>query len=107
MAVLSGHFASCDDRVIGMEYVTDVESVCIALSGGNILLYNITTCELESVGEIEVGVVSMGWSPEQDLVVIVTAESNLILMTKDFDPLVEKALHQEDFGQGQNMEMNV
>ncbi len=100
MAVLSGHMTSCDDHVIGMEYLTDAESVCLALSGGNILLYNITTCELESVGEIEVGVVCMGWSPEQDVVVLVTSESNLILMTKDFDPLVEKALHQEDFGQG-------
>ena len=100
MAMLSSHMTSCDDHVIGMEYLTDVESVCLALSGGNILLYNITTCDVESVGEIEVGVACMGWSPEQDVVVIVTAESNLILMTKDFDPLLEKSLHQEDFGQG-------
>lgn len=102
MAPLSSHMTSCDDRVIGMEYLVDVECVCLALSSGNILLYNVVTSELECVGEIEVGVVCMGWSPEQDLVVVVTGEEKLVLMTKDFDPLAEKALHQTEFGEGKN-----
>lgn len=102
VAPLSGHFKSDDDCVIGMEYLSDSESVCLALSGGNILLYSILTSELESVGEIGVGVVCMGWSPEQDVVVLVTGENKLILMTKEFDPLTEKALHQEDFGEGKD-----
>lgn len=91
---------SSDDHVIGMEYLSDSESVCLALSGGNILLYSILGGELESVGEIDVGVVCMAWSPEQDVVVMVTGENKLILMTKDFDPLAEKTLHQEEFGDG-------
>lgn len=103
MAPLSGHMMSGDDRVIGMEYLSDTDSVCLALSSGNILLYSTVTSELESVGEIEVGVVCMGWSPEQDVVVMVTGESKLVLMTKNFDPLAEKALHQEDFGEGQSV----
>lgn len=100
MAVLSSHMTSSHDHVIGMEYLTDAESVCLALSGGSIVLCDITTGELECVGEIEVGVVRMAWSPEQDLVVLVTAEEKLVLMTKDFDPLAEKSLHQEGFGEG-------
>lgn len=102
MAPLSSHMTSCD-RVIGMEYLTDVESVCVVLRSGNILLYNVTTSELESVGEVEVGVVCMGWSPEQDVVAIVTADHKLILMTKDFDPLVETPLHKDDFGSGKGI----
>lgn len=105
MAPLTDHLKSGDDHVIGMEYLSDSESVCLALSGGNILLYSILTSELESVGEIEVGVVCMGWSPEQDVVVVVTGESKLILMTKDFDPLAEKALHQDDFGEGNSSKL--
>lgn len=100
VAVLSSHMTSDDDHVIGMEYLTDAESVCLALSGGNILLCDVITGELECVGEIEVGVVGMGWSPEQDLVVMVTGEDKLVLMTKDFDPLAEKSVHQKDFGEG-------
>ena len=99
MVPLSGHMTS-GDRVIGMEYLTDSESVCLAISSGNILLLNVTTYELESVGEIEVGVVCMAWSPEQDIVVMVTGEDKLVLMTKDFDPLTETVLHQKDFGEG-------
>lgn len=80
----------------------DVESVCLGMSGGNILMFHMATSELESVGEVEDGgVVCMGWSPEQDLVVVVTGGDKLILMTKDFDPLTETRLHQEEFGEGE------
>ena len=79
----------------------DLESLCLALSGGNILTFHIATSELETVGEVEdMGVVCMGWSPEQDLVIMVTGGDKLILMTKDFDPLEETFLHQEEFGAG-------
>jgi elongator complex protein 1 len=91
---------SYDDHVISMEYLTDSESVCLALAGGNILLCNIITGEIGCVGEIEVGVVGMGWSPDQDLVVVVTGSDKVVLMTKDFDPLAEKSVHQKDFGEG-------
>ena len=100
MAPLSSHVTSCEDHVIGMEYLTDAECVCLALSGGSILTCDVATGQLECVGEIEVGVSCMAWSPEQDLVVMVTKEDNLVLMTKDFDPLAEKTLHQKDFGEG-------
>lgn len=90
-----------------MEYLTDSESVCLALSGGNILLYSTLNNELDSVGEIEVGVACMAWSPEQDVVVMVTGESKLVLMTKEFDPLAEKTLYQEDFGEGMVEEYGV
>lgn len=106
MAVLSSHMTSSDDHVIGMEYLIDAESVCLALSGGSIVMCDITTGELKCVGEIEVGVVGMAWSPEQDLVVLVTGEEKLVLMTKDFDPLAEKSLHQEDFGEGMAVQNN-
>lgn len=99
-ASLSDHMTSCE-RVVGMEYLMDEESLCLALSGGNILMFHIATSELENVGGVEeMGVVCMGWSPEQDLVVVVTGGDKLILMTKDFDLLTETGLHQEEFGVG-------
>ena len=102
---LSNHMMS-GDRVVGMEYLMDTESVCLGLSGGNILTYNVGTSELESVGEVEDGgVVCMAWSPEQDLVVIVTGADKLILMTREFDPLNEMPLYQEDFGEGEQAQL--
>ena len=48
------------------------------------------------------GLVCMGWSPEQDLAVFVTVEENLLLMTKDFDPICETPAHPEEFGEGES-----
>ena len=101
VAPLSGHMTSAQDSVVGMEFIADLESVCLALSSGDVLLYNTTTCELDCVGGVEVGVVCMGWSPEQDVVVLVTREDKLVLMTRDFDSITEVALHPQDFGEGE------
>ena len=99
MAMLTEHMTS-GDQVVGIEFVSDLESVCLALSGGDILTYCTTTCLIDCMGSVEVGVVCMGWSPEQDVVVLVTREQKLLLMTREFDPLMETSLHPDEFGEG-------
>ena len=42
----------------------------------------------------------MSWSPDQELVLFVTANYKLVLMTRDFDTLSEQAAHQTGFGEG-------
>jgi len=42
----------------------------------------------------------MSWSPDQELVIFVTANYKLVLMTRDFDTLSEQAVHQTGFGEG-------
>ncbi|KAG8593890.1 hypothetical protein GDO81_000980 [Engystomops pustulosus] len=42
----------------------------------------------------------MSWSPDQELVLLITGQQTLILMTKDFEPIAEIPIHQEDFGEG-------
>ena len=42
----------------------------------------------------------MSWSPDQELVLFVTANYKLVLMTRDFDTLSEQAVHQKGFGEG-------
>ncbi|KAM9330548.1 elongator complex protein 1 [Gastrophryne carolinensis] len=42
----------------------------------------------------------MSWSPDQELVLLVTGQQTLILMTKDFEPISEVPIDQEDFGEG-------
>ncbi|XP_071794308.1 elongator complex protein 1-like isoform X2 [Asterias amurensis] len=55
--------------------------------------------ELECVGSVESGLTSMTWSPDQELVVLSTGANTLILMTKDFDAIIETPIHPEEFGQ--------
>ncbi|XP_078070069.1 elongator complex protein 1 isoform X2 [Mustelus asterias] len=41
----------------------------------------------------------MSWSPDQELVVLTTGQKTIIMMTKDFDPITEVGIHQDDFGE--------
>lgn len=83
-----------------MEFVSDLESVCMALSSGDILMYNTLSCDLECVGGVDAGLVGMSWSPDQEVVVLVTKDDKLVLMTMDFDPIVETTIYPDDFGEG-------
>ena len=56
--------------------------------------------QVECVGSVSDGLLFMAWSPDQELVVLVTATSNLLLMTREFDPLTETPLHPQEFGEG-------
>ncbi|XP_056425712.1 elongator complex protein 1 isoform X3 [Hyla sarda] len=87
-------------QVVGIQDVPDQESVCIATATGDVILYNLNTGQLECVGSVDSGIVTMSWSPDQELVLLITGQQTLILMTKDFEPIAEIMIHQEDFGEG-------
>ncbi|XP_053559202.1 elongator complex protein 1 [Bombina bombina] len=86
--------------VVGIQDLPDQESVCVATASGDVILYNFSTGQLECVGSVDSGIVTMSWSPDQELVLLVTGQQSLIMMTKDFEPITETPIHQEDFGEG-------
>ncbi|XP_069834097.1 elongator complex protein 1 isoform X2 [Dendropsophus ebraccatus] len=87
-------------QVVGIQDVPDQESVCLATATGDVILCNLNTGQLECVGSVDSGIVTMSWSPDQELVLLITGQQTLILMTKDFEPIAEIKIHQEDFGEG-------
>ncbi|KAM3867334.1 elongator complex protein 1 [Diretmus argenteus] len=42
----------------------------------------------------------MSWSPDEELVILTTGQETIIMMTKDFEPITEVGIHQDDFGKG-------
>ncbi|XP_068089818.1 elongator complex protein 1 [Hyperolius riggenbachi] len=87
-------------QLVGIQDVPDQQSLCAATSTGDVLLCNLNTGQLECVGSVDSGIVAMSWSPDQELVLLVTGQQTLIMMTKDFEPISEVPIHQEDFGEG-------
>ncbi|CAJ0941109.1 unnamed protein product [Ranitomeya imitator] len=85
--------------VVGIQDVPDQETVCVATATGDVILCNLNTGQLECVGSVDSGIVAMSWSPDQELVLLITGQQTLILMTKDFEPIAEIPIHQEDFGE--------
>ncbi|XP_055973206.1 elongator complex protein 1 [Sorex fumeus] len=86
-------------RIVGVQDLLDQESVCVAMASGDVILCNLSTHQLECVGSVASGICVMSWSPDQELVLLVTGQQTLIMMTKDFEPIMEQQIHQEDFGE--------
>uniref|UniRef100_UPI00398E37B0 elongator complex protein 1 isoform X2 n=1 Tax=Pristiophorus japonicus TaxID=55135 RepID=UPI00398E37B0 len=86
--------------IVGIEDLPDQESFCVATASGDVILYNLTSNQLECVGSVDSGLTGMSWSPDQELVVLTTGQETIIMMTKDFDPITEVRIHQDDFGVG-------
>ena len=53
------------------------------------------------MGSVSDGIQCMAWSPDQDVLVLITGVGNLLLMTRDFDPLTEVPLYPQEFGEGE------
>ncbi|EGG24079.1 elongation protein 1 [Cavenderia fasciculata] len=79
-------------EIVSMQFIPDCESVCVASSKGDILMYNVVTSQLECVGIIGSGIVAMSWSPDYELLILATESNTLVQMTKDWDILNEVAI---------------
>ncbi|NWI51091.1 ELP1 protein, partial [Calyptomena viridis] len=87
--------------IVGVEDLPEQESVCVATATGDILLCSLSTKQVECVGSVDSGLSTMSWSPDQELVLLTTGQQTLIMMTRDFEPIAEKQIHQDDFGEGE------
>ncbi|XP_054440536.1 elongator complex protein 1 [Pteronotus mesoamericanus] len=85
--------------IVGIQDLLDQESVCVATASGDVILCNLNTHQLECVGSVASGISVMSWSPDQELVLLATGQQTLIMMTKDFEPIMEQQIHQDDFGE--------
>lgn len=43
----------------------------------------------------DVGLIKMGWSPEQEVVVFITKTNNVVVMTCTYDPISEHTLQEQ------------
>ncbi|XP_078577191.1 elongator complex protein 1-like isoform X2 [Branchiostoma floridae x Branchiostoma japonicum] len=98
----AGYLCEADNsHLVGIQYLYDQDSVCVATSSGDVILWNIPTQELECVGTVDSGLTCMAWSPNQDLVLLTTGEEKMVMMTSDFNPISETSIHQEEFGEAE------
>ncbi|PIK35018.1 putative elongator complex protein 1 [Apostichopus japonicus] len=87
-----GYLEGENDRILALQHLPDIQSVSMATSNGDVILVNTQDKEMECVGTVDSGLTNMCWSPDQELLVLVTGQDTVILMTREFDPDVgEKA----------------
>jgi elongator complex protein 1 len=54
---------------------------------------------MDVVGSVDDGISAVGWSPDEELLVLTTPNGKLIEMTRDFDVLAEIAIDIDEFGE--------
>ncbi|KAI8061443.1 IKI3 family-domain-containing protein [Gongronella butleri] len=91
--------------VVSFTYLSDLQAVCLSTRDGDILLLHKERFDngndpVEVVGSVDTGIEAMAWSPDQDLVVLITGQKNVLEMTQDFDTITEIPLHVAEQGQG-------
>ncbi|KAJ2448677.1 putative elongator complex protein 1 [Coemansia sp. RSA 2336] len=84
------------EHIASMHYLMEQEHVVIALESGDICTVRPGSGLAETVGTVDAGIATCRWSPDDEILALVTQESRLLLMTADFDVLSESAL-----GEGQ------
>lgn len=84
--------------MVGLQDLADQESACLATATGDVLLFNLNTCQvcgeelvapilffvltlcsfllpqLECVGSVDSGLTAMRWSPDEELVLLTTGQ---------------------------------
>ena len=95
---IESHLDSCND-VISLDYVLDLESVYFALRNGNIYKFSADADELDNVGSVTCGLECAVWSPDQELMVLVSKESKVIMLSKNCEPISESNLLTGEFGE--------
>ncbi|KAJ1656740.1 putative elongator complex protein 1 [Dispira simplex] len=101
---------SSEVMLTGFQCLIDLDAVYLTFSNGDIfLIRDISTSQgivgvdgwldhLDLVGTVDDGILSTAWSPDEEVLVVVTGRYNLILMTKEFDVLAEFPIHGESQG---------
>ena len=79
-------------HVTSMSYQLELDSVCLSLSSGSLVLVHAETHAVEEVGSIEGGISAMEWSPDGDVLAMVTGAGNLLVMSQEWEVLSEVAL---------------
>ena len=79
-------------------------ALCSITAGGDLVLLPVDAPRADIVGSVEQGVLAASWSPDEDVLVLITAPgadaaSRLLLMTRDLEVLSEAPLATDAFGE--------
>jgi elongator complex protein 1 len=88
------------DKILDLHYFSDTSITCLILSGGDIVIVRESPLPgedlLEIVGSVDAGIEAAAWSPDEELLTIVTKAGTLLFMSKDFENIADIAFEAED-----------
>ncbi|OJA14136.1 hypothetical protein AZE42_06727 [Rhizopogon vesiculosus] len=102
--IFCGSFNTTNSKVLSLRVLGESAQLILVTRGGDTVSWQLDESgnfigDPDIIGSVDSGILAVGWSPDDALLVIITGEENLILMTSTFDVLSEAPLHTEDFGE--------
>lgn len=92
--------ALSDDPLLNLQYFPDSSSTCLIFARGDIVVVREIPQDgeekIEIVGSIDAGISSAEWSPDGELLLVVTEASTVLYLTRDFEELVNITLKSDD-----------
>ena len=90
---------SCD-RILEIRYFQDNSSTCIVFAGGDIIIVRESPLpeqeKLEILGSVDAGIAAASWSPDEELLVILTNAATLLYMSRELESITDTTLEQDD-----------
>lgn len=80
-------------QIVAMHVLSDSNQLAVAYACGDLFNLTLGSNHVECVGSIESGISAIEWSPDSELVVIVTGDNSLLLMTTSFEIVSEIKLN--------------
>ncbi|MBW0588624.1 hypothetical protein O181_128339, partial [Austropuccinia psidii MF-1] len=107
--ILNGNDSQSDSEItiVGLKPLPESSQTCLITSDGRISVSpmeeigqeeEFCTFQFDTIGTFDDGICFSSWSPDNELLVIVTGSSKLVLLTKTFDVLSEAPIDFAWFG---------
>ncbi|KAF6761197.1 pol II transcription elongation factor [Ephemerocybe angulata] len=88
-------------QIVSFRVLAESRKIAAILRGGDVVMvsFDEEDSPAEVEGSFESGILAASWCPDESLLVIITGEQKLILMTSTFDVLSENYVHPSEFGE--------
>ncbi|GAB6018991.1 hypothetical protein CHUAL_000626 [Chamberlinius hualienensis] len=94
------YYTNPEDKFVSFDFIVVEQCLFVGGSKGEVIQIRFDG-EVELVDYVESGIKALSWSPDQELVVVVSGTNDIILMTLDFSVIETVSLDSEQFGEGQ------
>ncbi len=88
------------DEILDLHYFSDSLTACLVLAGGDLIVVReepqVGEEKIEILGSVDAGISAAAWSPDEELLAIITRASTLLYMTRDFENVTDVTLTLDD-----------
>lgn len=81
------------DEVLNLHYFPDTFTTCLVLAGGDLIVVREEPGHgeerIEIVGSVDASISAASWSPDEELLAIITKADTLLYMTRDFENIAD------------------